>query len=88
LTVAKAHPRIAIHARVQGDASIRKLDKLKLSILVLRQDHQDVQPKPFRIPLDVLSRRDFSVAHVAGSDEIPDHDGLDAKLAKVLVHCW
>jgi hypothetical protein len=75
--VIEGHPRVAIHAGVQGNASIRKLDELQFSTLVFSQDHQNVKAEAIGVPLQVLPCGNCVMAHIASSDEIYDHDVLD-----------
>lgn len=78
----EGHPRVTVPTRIQGDVSVRKLDKLQVAILILDQNHPNVGTVRVRISLYVLTRRDSPVAHVAGSDEIPNHDLLDGDSRK------
>jgi hypothetical protein len=83
--VVERHPRVTTPTGIEGNISIRKFNELQVPILVLDQNHPNIGAVGVRIPLDVLTCRDFPAAHVTGSDEIGNHDLLDGASLKTVV---
>ena len=71
------HTGVAAQTRIQGNAPVGQFDKPQIAILVLHKDRQNVRPVPVRIPLEVLTGGDRTVAQIACSCESFDHDLLD-----------
>ena len=76
----ESHARVTTPAGVQGDASVGHFDQLQFPSLVLQENHHDIQPGAFGIPLQIFACWNLPVAHVTCSDEIFDHGELDAPI--------
>lgn len=71
------HARIAAQAGIQGDAPIRHFDQAQVPVLIFHEDRQNIGPVAIRVPLEVFTGGDRTVAQIASSGESFDHDLLD-----------
>ena len=71
------HAGVATQTRIQRNAPVGQFDKPQIAILILHKDSQNVRPVPVRIPLEVFTGGDCTVAQIARSCERFDHDLLD-----------